>query len=155
MIKLLFLAFLSFGLSHYAGGAQPLQAAAWTVIIAVIFAVLSLLLVKGRIIRLVSAVTFLAISYIGYYLGASESTTAFNSCVESSELIRQKVLDFRAQNNRFPENLHEVAILDCGQRIFRPSILNYHNTANGFELWFSDWLTKWTGSESEPMMARK
>ena len=111
MIKLLFLAFLSFGLSHYAGGAQPLQAAAWTVIIAVIFAVLSLLLVKGRIIRLVSAVTFLAISYIGYYLGASESTTAFNSCVESSELIRQKVLDFRAQNNRFPENLHEVAIL--------------------------------------------
>jgi hypothetical protein len=140
----------------YTGGVSPfINAAGWTVAMALLAVFLGLFVMRGTQHQVGTTFVLLCVAYLGYVYGSKEQGVAYNDCVERSEIIRQNIVDFQKQNGRFPDDLSEIKIALCGRRILRPPLLDYRKTESGFELVFSDWLMSWVGTEVDPMLARK
>lgn len=143
-----------FGLWLGEGGSPPWAvvpvASAFLVALAVAVAV------PGKLwVKLVGGFGVFALYAAALFLGWLSFTHAFGECVEKGEEVRVQLSEYEKKNGQFPARLGQLKGVQMSGRIFRPTVLEYERTTNGYVLSFRDWLVEHRASESEPFMAHK
>ena len=126
----------------------------WSGTVAIIAAVLSILMIKKKWVKIICAILTFVISALGLYLGEYSASRAFNDCAKNAENLRVALDVYHDNYGRYPKTISELPTLPC-RRFIRGSLLDYNLTEKGYSLEFSDWLITFSASESDPFIAHK
>jgi hypothetical protein len=97
--------------------------------------------------RILSAATMAGLFLVGWRAGMIELERAFSECVERAEEIRLELAESHGSTGRFPSSLAELRGVEIpGRRLWRPDLLQYTATPDGYELSFSDAIVRMTAT---------
>lgn len=106
-------------------------------------------------LRMLAVVVVLVASALGWWCGDREETAAFNECVAHGEEVRVSLSLYRRAIGRYPTSLSELGTPVPCRRLLRGTLLQYEPSAEGYSLWFRDWLVTHEATESHGFGAHK
>jgi hypothetical protein len=90
-----------------------------------------------------------------YLLGNNSFGNAYNACVSDGESVRSALQSYYQAHQAYPASLSELNIKLPGERLLRPTLMNYSLTSLGYKLSFADLMVEFIATQSQPFQAHK